>query len=115
MTPDEALAEVERIVAAGGETDDVLRAVVAALGQRYSWVAVRFNEGGELLLGPTAGTEGGERVEQEIVYKGERVGLVEVDAASVSDADRELVARTAERIALLTLVGWDTGGEPWNP
>jgi transglutaminase-like putative cysteine protease len=115
MTPAEALAEVERIVAAGGEADDVLRAVVAALHQRYAWVALRFNEEGELVLGPSAGSESGELVEQDVVYNGERIGVLELGGASLTDGDRDVARDIVDRIAVLTLLGWDTGGETWEP
>ena len=115
MTAAEALAEVERIVAEGGEADDILRAVVAALHRRYTWVALRFNEEGELVLGPSAGTEGGEVVEQPVVYNGEQIGRLDLGAPTLNDDDRALAGQVASRIALLTLLGWDTGGEAWEP
>ena len=115
MTAAETLAEVERIVAAGGEADDVLRTVVAALAQHYSWVALRFNEEGELELGPSAGTESGELLEQAIVYNGERIGRLDLGGAALADEDRALARQVAEWIAVLTLLGWDTAGEAWAP
>ena len=55
-----AIAAIEGIVAAGGDADDVLRDVIAALHEHvpdYTWVALRFSEGGDLVLGPAAGEE----------------------------------------------------------
>ena len=50
--PPAELAEIEAIVERGGDADDVLRQVVAALARRYSWAGILFVEDGELLLGP---------------------------------------------------------------
>jgi hypothetical protein len=110
MTPEEALAEVERVVAEGGEADDVLRAVVAALHRRYPWVALRFNEEGQLVLGPSAGEEAPPLIQEAIVYNGERIGELALGGATLTDGDRTAAAKIAERIAVLTLLGWDTGG-----
>jgi putative methionine-R-sulfoxide reductase with GAF domain len=114
----EALAAAEALLAAGGEADDLLRAVVTAVEGRvadYGWVALRFNEEGQLLLGPTAGAEGGERLEQAVVYNGERIGQLEVDAPGFGEADHAFLARLADLVAVHTLLGWDTGGEAWEP
>jgi uncharacterized iron-regulated membrane protein len=115
---DRALAAVERIVAAGGDADDVLRAAVAALHEHvpdYTWAALRFSEAGDLVLGPTTGEEGGEVLAQAVVYNGERVGQLEVAASRLGDADQTFLERIAGLIALHTLLGWDTGGDPWEP
>jgi hypothetical protein len=113
-----AVAAVERIVAAGGEADDVLRTAVAAVHEEvpdYTWVALRFSEAGELVLGPSAGAEGGELLAKPVVYNGERVGQLEVAARHLEGPDRAFVERIAALISLHTLLGWDTGGDPWVP
>ena len=48
---------VDRILAEGGDADDVLRAVVRALIEQggCSWAGISFVEGGELVPGPAAG------------------------------------------------------------
>jgi L-methionine (R)-S-oxide reductase len=54
------LEEVEAVVAAGGEADDVLRQVVDLLHDRceqYSWVGIYLVEGDDLVLGPWKGPE----------------------------------------------------------
>jgi GAF domain-containing protein len=59
-----ALEAVERIVNRG-EADEVLRAVVDVLHDRfahYSWVGIYLVEGGELALGPWRGPEATEHV-----------------------------------------------------
>jgi putative methionine-R-sulfoxide reductase with GAF domain len=61
----DALEEVERLVAGGGEADDVLRQVVDVLHDRcehYSWVGIYLVEGDDLVLGPWKGPEATEHV-----------------------------------------------------
>jgi L-methionine (R)-S-oxide reductase len=60
-----ALEAVDRIINRGGEADDVLRAVVEVLHDRfddYSWVGIYLVEGEDLVLGPWKGPEATEHV-----------------------------------------------------
>jgi GAF domain-containing protein len=60
-----ALEAVDRIVNRGGDADDVLRAVVKVLHDRfehYSWVGVYRVDGDDLVLGPWEGPEATEHV-----------------------------------------------------
>ncbi len=60
-----ALEAVDRIVNRGGDADDVLRAVVDVLHDRfdhYSWVGIYLVEDGELVLGAWRGPEETEHV-----------------------------------------------------
>ena len=60
-----ALEAVDRIVNRGGDADDVLRAVVELLHDRfdhYSWVGIYFVEQNELVLGPWKGPQATEHV-----------------------------------------------------
>ncbi len=53
-----------------------------------------------------------------IVYDGNVVGEIDVDSdapAAFGDEDRALLERVAVLISPHSLVGWDTGGEPWHP
>jgi hypothetical protein len=96
----------------------VLRDAVASLHEQipdYTWVALRFSEAGDLVLGPAAGTESSNVLAKPVVYNGERVGQLEVAAAQLQGADRAFLERIAGLIALHTLLGWDTGGDPWEP
>jgi L-methionine (R)-S-oxide reductase len=55
-----ALEAIDRILNRGGDADDVLRAVVDVLHDRfehYSWVGIYLVEGEELALGPWKGPE----------------------------------------------------------
>jgi hypothetical protein len=105
-----ALEAVERILNRGGEADDVLRAVLAALHERgVPFAAVRFVEEGELVDGPSLGTPGG-AIETPVVYEGRRIG-----ALQLALDDRTFAERVATLISPYVLVGWDTGGESWSP
>jgi hypothetical protein len=111
-----ALEAIDRILNRGGDADDVLRGVVAVLHERagYAWAGIFFVEGGTLVLGPEAGTERmGERTRVPVTYRGERVAELAVDGAR--SADRAFLERVAALISPYCLVGWDTGGENWNP
>ena len=60
-----ALEAIDRILNRGGDADDVLRAVVDVLHDRfehYSWVGIYFVERDELVLGPWKGPEATEHV-----------------------------------------------------
>jgi hypothetical protein len=109
-----ALEALERIVEGGGEPDDVLRATVALLVEEpeVSYAEVTFLEEGELVPGPHAGVPDEERPARvPVTYQGSQVGELRVDGA----ADHALLARVAELVAAHVLIGWDTGGERWQP
>ena len=56
---------IERILNRGGDADDVLRAAVDVLHDRfehYSWVGIYFVEDGQLVLGPWKGPQATEHV-----------------------------------------------------
>ena len=115
MTP-HALATIEAVVARGGDADDVLRSVVAALRDDagYAWAGILFVEDGALSLGPEAGTPGtAERTSVPVVWDGEPVAELAVEGATPDDGP--FLARVAELVSGHCLVGWDTGGEAWNP
>ncbi len=60
-----ALEAIDRILNRGGDADDVLRAVVDVLHDRfdrYSWVGIYFVEDGDLVLGPWKGPQATEHV-----------------------------------------------------
>jgi hypothetical protein len=111
-----ALEAVDRILDRGGDADDVLRAVVAALHERagYPWVGIRFVEQSRLVLGPQVGVPAEERrTSVPVMWQGERVAELAVDDAP--EEDRKFLERVALLVAGHCLVGWDTGGESWEP
>lgn len=109
-----ALAVVDGIVEHGGDADDVLRAVVAALVEHGGcvWAGIAFVEDGELVLGPRSGDADEERrTRAEIAFKGDKVGELWADGSP----ERALLERVAVLVSAHVLLGWDTGGERWEP
>ncbi|MFL5913442.1 MAG: hypothetical protein ACJ768_23105 [Gaiellaceae bacterium] len=96
------------------DADDVLRQTVATLAEAdgCTWAGIFFVEEGELVLGPQAGApDEARRTTVPVTWKGERVAELAVDG----DVDRARLEQVATEIADLCLVGWDTGGEAWEP
>ena len=96
------------------DADEVLRQTVAELAAAdgCSWAGVFFVEGDELVLGPEAGTpDEARRTRVPVTWRGDRVAELAVDGA----ADVARLEQVAAEIADLCLVGWDTGGEDWEP
>jgi putative methionine-R-sulfoxide reductase with GAF domain len=109
-----ALEALSRIVELGNDADDVLRAVVAELTQEptIEWAGVLFLEAGALLLGPEAGAaDPTHRISVPVSYQGGIVGELAVDG----DADTAFLDQVALLISPHVLLGWDTGGEAWEP
>jgi hypothetical protein len=107
------LDAIDRILNRGEDVDDVLREVVTALVEPggCSWAGILFSEQGELVLGPQAGEPAPHgRVQIPVVYNGDRVAELVVDGCD----DRAFLERVAVLISAHCLVGWDTGGVPWN-
>jgi hypothetical protein len=113
---DAGLESIEAILARGGDADDVLRAVVAALHEDagYPWAGILFVEDGGLALGPEAGAAGtAERTTVPVAWQGERVAELAVEGAAAGD--ESFLERVATLVSGHCLVGWDTGGEVWEP
>jgi hypothetical protein len=105
---------LEQIVLAGGDADDVLRAVVDELVRvpGIDRAAILFLENGELVIGPRSGTpHEARRLRVPIVFRGDPVGELAVDGT----ADPAFLERVAELVSPYVLLGWDTGGERWEP
>jgi hypothetical protein len=111
-----ALEAIDRILNRGGDADDILRQVVAALhtDAGYAWAAIFFLEDGELALGPHAGApDESRRTSVPVTWQGDRVAELAVDDAP--EEDRMFLERVALLVSGHCLVGWDTGGESWEP
>ncbi|MEP6813851.1 MAG: hypothetical protein ABI990_12740 [Actinomycetota bacterium] len=111
-----ALDAIERIVDAGGDADDILRQVVASLhgDAGYAWAGIFFVEEGDLILGPHAGTpDEPNRTRVPVSWQGDRIAELAVDGAP--DEDHALLERVAVLVSGHCLVGWDTGGDSWDP
>jgi hypothetical protein len=114
MTGSGALEAVDRILNRGGDADDVLREVVATLVGRggCAWAAIAFVEAGELAIGPQAGEpDESRRARTQITFKNEKVGELWTDGCD----DPQLLERIATLVSAHVLLGWDTGGETWEP
>ncbi len=96
------------------DADEQLRTTVAELAARTgcTWAGVFFVEGEELVLGPEAGTPDPERrATVPVVWRDTRVAELAADG----DVEPAQLESIAAEIAELCLVGWDTGGEEWEP
>ena len=110
-----ALETIDGLLSSGGEADEVLRQVLATLHERagYRWAGIFFVEEGALVLGPSAGDPDEEhRTSVPVTWEGERVADLAIDGAPA--ADRPFLERVAQLASGHCLVGWDTGGEPWD-
>jgi hypothetical protein len=112
---DARLIAIEEIVRRGGDADEVLRDVVATLHGEvgYPWAGIYFVEGDTLVLGPHAGAAGAARTTTPVTWQGERIAELAIDDAP--EEDRKFLERVAVLVADHCLVGWDTGGESWEP
>jgi putative methionine-R-sulfoxide reductase with GAF domain len=108
------LEAVRSIVEQGVEADDVLRAVVESMVSTdgVQWAGVAFIEDDELLLGPSGGAPDESRRERvPVAYDGAAVGELWADG----EIRRNELEQIAALIAPYVLIGWDTGGEAWEP
>ena len=109
-----ALDAVRRALDENAEPDDALRAVVQALVEDggCDWAGILFVEHGELVLGPDAGRQSPTaRTQAPVEFQGERIAELVADGCP----DPALLGSSAALITELCLVGWDTGGVPWDP
>jgi hypothetical protein len=113
MRPD-ALEAIEQALAGAPDADDALREAVRTLAAApgLAWAGIAFEERGTLALGPSAGVEDEVRRHRvPIAYRGDVVGELWVDG----DADDAFLAAAAGLLSAHVLLGWDTGGEAWEP
>lgn len=112
---------IEAIIAHEPEADQILREAVVALYERIPdvrSVAVAFVESGELAPGPIAGApiSGTPAVTEPVLYERRPVAELWIDGGGALDeGDRALLVRVCELLSPYCLVGWDTGGEAWEP
>jgi hypothetical protein len=108
------IGAIERLLAETADADEVLRRTVEALVAEpaIAWAGVAFVEGDTITLGPAAGTpDESRRTRVPVAFQDAVVGELRVDGA-VDSASLELIASL---IAPHVLIGWDTGGEDWEP
>lgn len=117
-----ALEAIERILNREPDADEVLRQSVAALAERverYDWAGISFVEDDGLAPGPASGDAGaaGSRLAVPVVHEAQAVGELAVasrEPDALGPEDEELLERVAVLLSLHCLVGWDTGGVPWD-
>jgi hypothetical protein len=107
-----ALEALDRILDGDGDADEVLGIAVAILAPLYDAVALDFVEAGRLVRGPAAGEPVG-GLAWPIRFGGAEVARLTV--APFAAEDRAFLERVTTLISAHCLVGWDTGGERWEP
>ena len=108
-----ALEALDRVVNRGGDADDVLREALAILQPLYAHASIRFVEGDALMPGPSVGAPAADATEVPIRYRG--IEVARLDVAPAGTEDRPFLERVALLVSPYCLVGWDTGGEAWEP
>jgi hypothetical protein len=118
---DDVLATIARAIEHEPEADEILRQAVVVL---YEWttgvrsVAVAFVEDGVLTAGPVAGAAIAETpaVTIPVLYERRPVAELWIDSElEADDRDRAFLHRVSQLLSPYCLVGWDTGGEAWEP
>ena len=105
---------IEHVLAETADADEVLRRTMNALvaEPEVVWAGVAFVEGRAITLGPAAGTpDESRRTRVPVAFQDAVVGELQVDG----DVDSDVLERVASLIAPHVLLGWDTGGESWEP
>jgi hypothetical protein len=111
---------VQAIIDSGEEADQILRASLAAVHEEAGapWSAIAFVEEHEMAVGPLLGRapEGtpAPALAVPIVYRGDTVAGLWFGSETPRALDADL-SRVAALLAPYCLVGWDTGGEQWDP
>ena len=108
------LDEVDRLLSEAEDADDVLRGTVDALVglPGIVWAGIGLVEDGDVSLGPVSGTpDEARRTRAEVVFDGSVVGEIWADG----EIDGSTLEDVARRIAPQVLIGWDTGGDVWEP
>jgi hypothetical protein len=114
MSSNRATHALEGVVGQDADADDVLRTAVSALAAEpgVTWAGIALLESGVLTMGPTAGVpDETRRARVPILFQGSLVGELAADG----DVQTGLLERIATLIAAYALIGWDTGGERWEP
>jgi putative methionine-R-sulfoxide reductase with GAF domain len=109
-----ALQELDDVLARSDDADEALRETVRILAAEpgIAWAGIAFLDEGSLVLGPSAGDpDERRRSAVPIRFEESAVGELVIDG----HADPALLEEVAGRIAAHVLIGWDTGGEAWDP
>jgi acyl-CoA thioester hydrolase len=110
-----AVDAIERIIDRESEADEILRQAVATIAKRYeTFCGIRFVEDGGMIDGPSAGDYAEPQSVVPITYDDSSIAEIAL-GAPLHDDDRDAFDRIAKLLSPFCLVGWDTGGEAWNP
>jgi hypothetical protein len=111
-----ALQAIDRILSRGGDADEVLRAVIAVVRERagFDWAGIAFVESGELRLGPQSGERGEDVASYPVAFRGDRVAELRISPSPQGAEGRRFGEQVALLISPHCVVGWDTGGLPWE-
>ncbi len=110
-----AIDAIERIVNRESEADEILRQSVATIAKRFdTFCGIRFVEDGGMIDGPSSGDYAEPQAVVPITYDDSSIAEVALGMALEED-DRDAFDRIAKLLSPFCLVGWDTGGEAWNP
>jgi hypothetical protein len=109
-----ALEALDRVLNRGGDADDVLRDVVRVLFELYAFVGIDFIEQGAVVSGPSLGERPDDATVLPVAFEAANVANLVV-AWPHPEEDRAFLERVALLISPYCLVGWDTGGERWEP
>jgi hypothetical protein len=105
---------IEQILGETDDADDVLRRAVSVLvsDPDIVWAGVSFLDDGMLTGGPEAGSpDEARRMRVAITFQDALVGELLADGRP----DRAVLEQVASLIAPQVLIGWDTGGDAWEP
>jgi hypothetical protein len=109
------VATIQAIVDGADEADQILLGTIAHLAERYdAGVGIRFVEEGAFTEGPWVGPSGSALTRVPIHYDNELVGEFNASVELDDDA-RATFEAVAAIIGDYCLVGWDIGGEDWEP
>ena len=110
-----AIEAIERIVNRESEADEILRQSVATIAKRFdTFCGIRFVEDGGMLDGPSGGAYAEPQAVVPITYDDSSIAEIALGTPLEED-DRDTFDRIAKLLSPFCLVGWDTGGEAWNP
>ena len=112
---DAVIATIEQILERSEEADQILLGTIAALSATYeTGVGIRFIEEGSFSDGPWAGESGTVATEIPVRYGDELVAMLVTPAALDATAVTTWT-QIGDLVSAFCLVGWDIGGEDWEP
>ncbi len=110
-----AVEAIERIINRESEADEILRQSVATIAKRFeTFCGIRFVEDGGMIDGPSGGDYAEPQSVVSITYDDSSIAEIAL-GMPLEEEDRDAFDRIAKLLSPFCLVGWDTGGEAWNP